>query len=80
LLVDEMQTTVESGRGQIILTTHSPYLLDLLPLSSLVLVDRREGQPCFTRPADDEALSQWAKTFTPGKLYTMGRMANMRGS
>ena len=40
LLVDEIRSAVESGRTQIILTTHSPYLLDLLNLSHIVLVDR----------------------------------------
>ena len=33
-----------------ILTTHSPYLLDLLDLSHIVIVEREEGQPVFRRP------------------------------
>lgn len=71
LLVDEIRNAIESGRTQVILTTHSPYLLDLLDLSHIVLVDRVNGEPTFTRPADRESLQVWAKDFSPGRLYTM---------
>jgi predicted ATPase len=76
LIVDEIRNVVESGLSQVILTTHSPYLLDLLPLSQIVLVERDpKGQPIFTRPADQKSLDTWAEQFTPGKLYTMGRLS-----
>ena len=71
LLVDEIRSAVESGRTQVILTTHSPYLLDLLELSHIVLVDRVNGVPTFTRPAGRDSLQEWAKDFSPGRLYTM---------
>jgi predicted ATPase len=76
LIVDEIRNVVESGLSQVILTTHSPYLLDLLPLCQIVLVERDpKGQPIFTRPADQKSLDTWAEQFTPGKLYTMGRLS-----
>jgi len=75
LLVDEIQDAVESGRTQIILTTHSPYLLDLLPLSSLILVERIDGEPVFNRPADQKEVQDWAKRFSPGQLYTSNRLS-----
>ena len=71
---------MEARKTQLILTTHSPYLLDLLPLSSIVLVDRVEGEPQFTRPADSDAVQQWAKNFAPGHLYTMGRLYEEGGA
>ena len=71
LLVDEIRNAVESGRIQIILTTHSPYLLDLLDLSHIVLVERVNGEPTFSRPAAQESLQEWTKDFGPGRLYTM---------
>ena len=75
LIVEEIRSAVESGRTQIILTTHSPYLLDLLTLSKIVVVERDEhGSPVFTRPGNDEALQEWSKKFAPGRLYTMGRL------
>jgi predicted ATPase len=80
LLVDEIHRLVESGRSQVIATTHSPYLLDLLPLSSIVLVERRNGgEPTFTRPADEKEKRDWAKDFGPGQLYTMSRLSRGAG-
>jgi hypothetical protein len=61
---------------QVVLTTHSPYLLDLLKLDQLVLVARDEssGEPRFHRPADDAGLAEWSRDFAPGRLYTMGSL------
>lgn len=71
LVIDEMRTALEAGKTQIIATTHSPYLLDLLHLSQIILVERVDGQPKFIRPADQESLQEWSKKFSPGQLYTM---------
>lgn len=79
LIVDEIQDLVESGRSQVIVTTHSPYLLDLLPLSSIVLVERVDGEPTFSRPADKEELEGWSQRFSPGRLYTMGALSREDG-
>jgi len=76
LIVDEIRNAVLEGVTQVILTTHSPYLLDLLTLEHLVLVERdRDGAPRFRRPADDDVLATWANNFSPGKLYTMGNLS-----
>ncbi|MBW2249614.1 MAG: AAA family ATPase [Deltaproteobacteria bacterium] len=75
LLVDEIRYFVESKRGQVIATTHSPYFLDLLKLSQIVVVERDEsGSPVFTRPGSKKSLEDWAQKFSPGKLYTMGKL------
>lgn len=75
LIVEEIRNAVESGRSQIIITTHSPYLLDLLTLSHIVMVERdSKGQPVFTRPADQKSLQDWSEQFSLGKLYTMGQL------
>lgn len=74
LLVDEIQRATQSGRTQVVCTTHSPYFLDLVPLSSIIVVERdATGQPTFTRP-DEKALGDWAKEFAPGQLYTMSQL------
>lgn len=60
LLVDEIRYFVESGCGQVIATTHSPYFLDLLKLSQIVVVERDEsGAPVFTRPESKKWLGDW---------------------
>ena len=75
LLVEEIRTAVLAGVTQVVLTTHSPYLLDLLKLDQLVLVARDEaGEPRFHRPVSDAKLRDWAKEFAPGRLYTMGSL------
>ncbi len=74
LVLEEIRMSVQAGDTQVILTTHSPYLLDMLHLQHLVLCERVDGVPTFVRPADSEVVSDWASSFTPGKLYTMGRL------
>lgn len=73
LLVEEIRAAVSAGTTQVILTTHSPYLLDLLDLSHIVIVERKDGETVFRRP-DEGALAEWSKSFSPGRLYTMGRL------
>lgn len=82
LIVSEIRSAVLSGRQQVITTTHSPYLLDLLDLSHIVLVERREGTPVFRRPADDAELSKWSREFGygPGTLYTRGQLGRRGGT
>jgi predicted ATPase len=80
LIVEEIRNAVLDGVTQVILTTHSPYLLDLLTLEHLVLVERDgKGHPRFLRPADNENLQRWANDFAPGKLYTMGSLGEVQG-
>ncbi|MEX1028207.1 MAG: AAA family ATPase [Candidatus Paceibacterota bacterium] len=79
LLVEEFRAAGETGATQIVLTTHSPYLLDLLDLSHLIVVEREDGEPRFNRP-DEKALESWANDFSPGRLYTMGRLAKRDGN
>jgi predicted ATPase len=74
LVVEEIRRSVQLERTQVIITTHSPYLLDLLSLSQIVVVERVNGQPVFTRPADHPSLEAWLEKFSPGQLYTMGRL------
>ena len=73
MFVEEIRAALAGGLMQIIVTTHSPFLLDLFDLSHLVVVERVDGRPTFTRPSK-EALAEWSKSFSPGRLYTMGRL------
>ncbi len=75
LIVNEIRNAVEEGRTQIIMTTHSPYLLDLLLLDHIVLVERIEGKPVFSRPGDNGHLQKWAERFSPGMLYTASKLS-----
>lgn len=75
LIVSEVRSIVEEGKTQVIATSHSPYLLDLLDLDHLILAERADDGVVFTRPGDQEALQEWARDFAPGQLYTMGRLS-----
>ena len=78
LIVEEIRNAVLAGKTQVIVTTHSPYLLDLLTLEHLVVVERdAKGHPHFFRPADQANLQRWAEKFAPGKLYTMGNLTGL---
>lgn len=75
LILEEIQALVQSKKSQIILTTHSPYFLDLLPLQTILLAERDlMGNPVFKRPSDDKEVREWAEKFAPGKLYTLGSL------
>jgi predicted ATPase len=74
LIVEEIRSAIGTGRTQVIVTTHSPYLLDLLSLSQIIIVERIDGAVTFTRPADQPGLTEWSQKFSPGRLYTMNRL------
>lgn len=75
MVLEEIRTAVRLGTTQVIVATHSPYFLDLVPIETLVLVERKAGgDPVFCRPANRADVREWAKGFAPGQLYTMGRL------
>jgi predicted ATPase len=72
-LVEEIKYATQSGRTQVIATTHSPYLLDKLALDHVIIVDRKPGEPpVFSKASENEELKAWGERFAPGSLYTMG--------
>ena len=74
-VVEEIRSAVMAGDKQVIITTHSPYLLDKLSLNHVVMVERSgDGPPIFRRPVKEEELQQWASRFSPGTLYSMGML------
>jgi len=73
LIVEEVRSFTRAG-GQVVATTHSPYLLDLLDLSQIVVVERgATGAPGFRRPSRTKRKG-WSERFAPGRLYTMGSL------
>ena len=75
MLVEEIRKAITLKRTQVIATTHSPYLLDLLALEHLIVVERdNSGEPKFFRPEHDVSLKAWRDRFAPGQLYLMDRL------
>ena len=58
----------ESARKQILLTTHSPELLDYLPLESFLIVEKVEGETRIGPLAADQFETARRELFTPGEL------------
>ena len=74
LVVDLMRAAAKSGRSQIIATTHSPYLLDMLDLDDVLLCERGEKGPAFSWPGSRAEMQAWRDNFMPGRLYTMNAL------
>lgn len=74
LVVDLMRSAAQSGRSQIIATTHSPYLLDMLDLDDVMLCERGAKGPEFSWPASRREMAVWRQNFMPGRLYTMNAL------
>jgi predicted ATPase len=72
LMVEEIRNVLDTT--QVVVTTHSPYFLDLVDLKHIVVADRREGETRFYRPDSDKRLDAWKKEFSPGRLYTMNKL------
>jgi predicted ATPase len=59
-----------ASRGvQIVVTTHSPWLLDHVPASSILLVTRTEGETVYQRFADREDVKRVIGRLPPGMVY-----------
>lgn len=74
LVVDLMRAAATSGRSQVIATTHSPYLLDMLDLDDVLLCERGPNGPKFIWPGSRAEMAQWRDLFMPGRLYTMNAL------
>lgn len=74
LVVDLMRSAAQSGRTQVIATTHSPYLLDMLDLDDVLLCERGDKGPAFSWPASRKEMKAWRDKFMPGRLYTMNAL------
>ena len=76
LLLNEIRNEISAGSMQVVITTHSPYLLDLLPIESIITTDKQVDFCKFHIPATEERLKAWINKFTPGRLYITGKFSN----
>lgn len=73
LLMDEIRRAVRTRKTQVILTTHSPQLLDMVLLKHIIFVDRpADKPPRFRRLTDSKQVKEWAESFTTGQMLTTG--------
>lgn len=70
-LFEEFQGYVRSGRGQVILTTHSPQLLDHFKAEQIRVVDIENQQTRIGPLAPEQVKSVREKLLFPGELLTV---------
>ena len=57
-VLSQRRSELGSNAAQIIVTTHSPYLVDKLGLDDLVVVEKSRGASKFTRPGSKQHLRE----------------------
>jgi predicted ATPase len=63
-----------STRSQILLTTHSPYLLNFLEPEDVIIVEKHEGATEASRPKDPGAIKEALKTLGLGEMWYAGSL------
>jgi predicted ATPase len=63
-----------SARSQILLTTHSPYLLNFLEPEDVIIVEKHEGATKASRPEHQGAIKEALKTLGLGEIWYAGSL------
>ncbi len=74
LLLSQVESVFFDKSMQVIVTTHSPFFLDMVPLDSIIVSEKLEGGSTYEIPKNQISLNAWKEKFSPGKLYTMGKL------
>jgi predicted ATPase len=74
LLLDQIENVFSDKSMQVIVTTHSPYFLDMVPFESIIVSEKMNNGSTYHIPKDEKGLRAWKEKFTPGKLYTQGKL------
>lgn len=74
LLLSQIEDVFRDKSMQVVVTTHSPYFLDMVPLESVIVSEKTEMGSIYDIPKNHDELNIWKDKFSPGKLYTMGKL------
>jgi predicted ATPase len=80
ILRQEHEARSPDNRGQVIVTTHSPYLVDQFKLEELLVVEKREGATDCTRPKNKDHLRELLerREVGLGDLFYSGALSGAR--
>jgi predicted ATPase len=67
-VLNQLRSAADRG-VQIILTTHSPWLLDHVEVNSILHVQRTQGETVYTSFADRAEVKRYAQRVPPGAIY-----------
>jgi len=73
LLADEFKAAPGDGRGQVILTTHNPTLLDSFDVENVRAVEIQDGRTVVGRVAKEQRQAVKDRLLTTGDLLTVDR-------
>ena len=73
LLADEFKAAPREHRGQVIITTHNPILLDSFDVDDVRAVEMREGATVVGRVSKEQQQSVRDHLLTTGELLTVDR-------
>jgi predicted ATPase len=73
LLADEFKAAARENRGQVILTTHNPTLLDSFEVDHVRAVDMKDGETRVGPVATDQSQAVKDHLLTTGELLTVDR-------
>lgn len=81
-LAEELRDTPAEGRGQVILTTHSPQLLDYFPPSAIRVVEMEGQATRIDRLAPEQFDAVKERLLQPGELLTVdpARVSELSGA
>jgi hypothetical protein len=71
LLADEFKAAPRDGRGQVIITTHSPMLLDSFDVENVRVVEMHDGKTVIGRVSDEQRAAVKNRLLTTGELLTV---------
>jgi predicted ATPase len=70
-VLQELQSASDHS-VQVVLTSHSPWLLDHVPLQSVLLVSRVEGETIYEQFATSDRARKFVGSIPPGTRYVQG--------
>lgn len=71
------QLKLASQRTQVMITTHSPYLLDFLAPQDLVIVEKKEGKTQLKRVEDEKGVKEALQTLGLGEMWYSGHLGGI---
>lgn len=78
-IANQRRTELKGQVSQVLVTTHSPYLVDLLEPEDIVLIEKREGETSCRRPASGDELKRLIRESetTLGRLWFSGSLGGV---
>lgn len=75
LLLEEIRGLLPEH--QFVVTTHSPFFLNMVELRHIVVAERENNKTSYYRPGNDKRLDDWKEKFAVGELYIMDKLRSL---